>query len=431
MGTHSRLSPSSRYRWQACPASADVAARYEGDGKSSPSAIDGTHTHTLLEHCLKNGRDANSYFGMVLRDHEGVFSPDHDRCARVQIALDYIASRVEQFPQAKILAETRVDPSALLGREDMGGTVDVQLRTPDMLELIDYKDGMNTVEAKDNPQLEQYFFGVIGDMASKGEIPTFSTVRLTIVQPKLALTGGNPVSFHDYPFNELFCRMPKLIEEANATDNSQTFVAGDKQCKYCPHKVNCKEFNDYTFGKAGIKFAAVREEVEAKSGEQLTDDELREMLEVAPLLRKLLEEAEAEALRRITSGHPIDGLKVVAGAGRRGWAFPEEEMEAKLKRFGLPKEVIWKRTLISPAQAEKIKWQKRDGSEKQLTPKQIAVMNNEFVTKSDGKLTVVPESDRREARSFGDLSKMFQAVPAAPEAPAAPEVEAPLPSWLS
>ena len=66
MSTHSRLAPSARYRWQLCPGSVAACALYEGDGSSSPATIDGTHSHTLLEHCIKNDQSAKSYFGMVL-----------------------------------------------------------------------------------------------------------------------------------------------------------------------------------------------------------------------------------------------------------------------------------------------------------------------------------------------------------------------------
>ena len=425
MSTHSRLAPSARYRWQLCPGSVAACARYEGDGSSSPAAIDGTHSHTLLEHCIKNDQPAKSYFGMVLTDHEGMFAPDKERCERVQIALDYILARKEEL-SATVIAEQRVDPSGCLGRDDMGGTVDVQLHSPTVLELVDYKDGVNLVDAKDNPQLEQYFFGVIGELMKQGKFPHFLTVRLTIIQPKVKAFGRDPITFHDYNINDLLAKMPTIISEAAATDLADApLVAGEKQCKYCPHKINCKTFTDWSFGRAGIKFEAVLSEVEAKSGDRMSDQQLCELIEAAPLIRKMLEEAEAEALKRITSGHPVPGLKVVNGPGRRSWAFTDEEMETKLKRFHIPKDALWKRSIISPAQAEKLKWQKRDGSEYQLSEKQVTLMNREFVKTSEGKLTVVPEVDRREARSYGDLSKMFQAVPAAPAA------EAPLPSWLS
>ena len=425
MSDHARLSPSSRYRWQLCPGSPNALMKYEGSGVSSASAIDGTHSHTLLEHCVKNGndgkvRDPKFYLGMVLTDHEGMFAPDVSRIDRVRVATDYINSRLEELPNAKAVAEKRVNPKALLDRDDLSGTVDVHILSTGVLEVIDYKDGMNEVEAKDNPQLEQYFFGLFSELMESGKLPAFSRVRLTIIQPKLATKGGNPISFHEYELATLLNRIDKLAAEAAATDSPDApRIPGDKQCKYCGHKVNCSEFSTMSFSAMGIKPENILPDVQAKKGDELADEKLRELIEAAPLIRKMLDEAEGEALRRIQSGHPIAGLKVVKGQGRRAWAYSDEEMEAKLKRFKVPKSEIWQQSLISPAQLEKLRWQDRAGAEHQLTPKQLALMNTELITRSEGKMTVVPESDRRDAVEFGDLSKMFQAVPEG------------VPSWMS
>ena len=422
MTTHSRLSPSGRYRWQLCPGSVNALSQYEGGGMSSAAAIDGTHSHTLLETCLKNDRPAKSYIGMVLSDKDGMFAPDADRCARVQIALDYITRRKDELLATEVIAEQFVDPVALVGRDDMGGTVDVQLHSPAVLELIDYKDGINKVSPKDNPQLEQYFFGVIGSLLSSGCTPLYRTVRLTIIQPK----SSEPITSAEYDFADLFAKLEALTAEAAATDGPDApLVAGEKQCHYCAHKANCKTFTDWSFGRAGIKFEKILPAVEEAEPVKMADQQLCELLEAAPLIRRMLEEAEGEALKRIISGHPIPGLKVVTGRGTRGWAFEEAEMERKLARFKIPKAEIWRKSLISPAQAEKLTWTSRDGAEHQMTPKQIELMNNEFVKRSDGKLTVVSEADKRPGMTFGDLTKMFAPVP---EAPAA---EAPMPTWLS
>ena len=51
---HAKLSPSKRHRWAACPGSIREEAAYP-DERSGAAAIDGTHSHTLLEHCVKAG----------------------------------------------------------------------------------------------------------------------------------------------------------------------------------------------------------------------------------------------------------------------------------------------------------------------------------------------------------------------------------------
>lgn len=423
MTTHARLSPSARYRWAACPASVAACAKYEGSGKNSPAAIDGTHSHTLLEHCIKHGRSPESYLGLLLQDHEGMFGVDSDRISRVRIATDYI--RAKTGDNARVIAEQRVFPDALVGRNDMHGTVDVQIISGDHIEIIDYKDGMNPVEAKDNQQLEQYAYGILSGYLSESPPRLFSTLTMTIIQPKIALKGGNPISSHTLEVTELLGeRLSKIVAEAAATDDPNApFVPGEKQCSYCANKGNCSSFNSWMLESAGIKFEDMNFVRDAAKSEPtgMTDEQLRELVEAAPLIRKMVEAAEAEALHRIQSGHPVAGLKVVRGSGRRQWGEPIEVIERELKKLHVPKGVIWQTSLISPAQIEKAVWSKKDGTTMQLTPDQLANVESKLITKSDGKLTVVSESDRREAVDFGNVEKMFQAVPAAPDQP----------SWLS
>ena len=89
---HAKLSPSSAYRWLACPGSVREEAKYP-EPPSGPGAIDGTHSHTLLEHCIKGNGDPLKMVGIKLKDHEGEFIVDRARADRVKVALDYIRSR--------------------------------------------------------------------------------------------------------------------------------------------------------------------------------------------------------------------------------------------------------------------------------------------------------------------------------------------------
>jgi hypothetical protein len=146
-------------------------------------------------------------------------------------------------------------------------------------------------------------------------------------------------------------------------------------------------------------------------------------MEAAPLMRQLLEAVEAEALRRLQSGVPIPGIKLVNGRGSRAWALPEADMAEKLVKMGIPKTAIYETKLVSPAKAEKLTWEKRDGTKVQLTERQLKRLDEEYVVKMAGKLTVAPESDNRPA-VVTNAAHMFSAIEAAPAAET-------LPSWLS
>ena len=95
---------------------------------------------------------------------------------------------------------------------------------------------------------------------------------------------------------------------------------------------------------------------------------------------------------------------------------------AELVKMGIPKGAVYETKLVSPAKAEKLTWEKRDGAKVSLSERQLKRMEQEYVVKLAGKLTVVPESDSRPA-VITNAAPLFSAVEAAPAAES-------LPSWL-
>ncbi len=431
MSTHAQLSPSKRSRWALCPGSIREEAKYP-EQESGEAATDGTHSHTLLETCIKSGMDAALYVGQSLFDHEGQFKVDADRAKRVQTALDYIAKRVKEegtpFLIPKVISETRVDPAHLLGRDDLSGTVDIQIHAYEILEMIDYKDGMGVVSAEGNLQLEQYAYGVLAGykLPVNGNYP-FKTVRMTIIQPKLALRGMNPITSHDVSVTSLLANMGTIITQAAATDKPDApLVPGESQCKFCRAKGSCSALASNVMKEVGIMFQPVvtqtldvAQQSADKDPSTMDDAQIRQIMEAAPLMRQLLEGVEKEALRRLEAGQTIAGLKLVNGRGSRAWALPEEEMAEKLVKMGIPKSAIYETKLVTPAKAEKLTWDKKDGSKVQLTDRQLTRMEQEYVVKMAGKLSVVPESDSRQAVVM-NAAPLFSAV----------ETPAELPAWL-
>jgi hypothetical protein len=435
MSTHAQLSPSKRNRWALCPGSIREEAKYP-EQDSGPAAKDGTHSHTLLERCIGSSEPAAAYIGASLTDHDGSFIVDADRAARVQTALDYIAKRVAEestpFLIPKVISETRVDPAHLLGRDDLSGTVDVQIQGYETLELIDYKDGMGIVSAEGNLQLEQYAYGVLAGykLPVNGDYP-FKTVRMTIIQPKLALRGMAPITSHDVSVRDLLANMGTIISQAAATDKPDApLVPGESQCKFCRAKGSCSALASNVMKEVGIMFQPVvtqtldvAQQSADKDPSTMDDAQIAQIMEAAPLMRQLLEGVEAEALRRLQAGQTIPGIKLVNGRGSRAWALPEAEMAEKLVKMGIPKTAVYETKLVSPAKAEKLTWEKKDGTKVTLTDRQLKRMEQEYVVKMAGKLTVVPESDSRPA-VITNAAPLFSAVEAAPAAES-------LPSWLS
>jgi hypothetical protein len=445
MTGHAKLSPSKRSRWALCPGSIREEAKYPDEG-SGPAAIDGTHSHTLLEHCVNLAlSDPTKEIGQTFADHDGEFVVDKDRAARVKVAIDYIKSRVTVLDGAAyVLSESKVDPAFLLGRNDLSGTVDVQIVQigwtegagvveGSTLELIDYKDGMGIVSAKGNLQLEQYAYGVLaGYKLPVNGIYPFSTVRMTIIQPKLAMRGMNAINSHDVSVADLLANMGTIVKQAAATDQPDApLVPGDSQCKFCRAKGSCAALASNVMKEAGIMFQPVvsntldiAQQSADKEPSTMDDAQIAQIMEAAPLMRQLLEGVEKEALRRLKAGQSIAGLKLVNGRGSRTWSLTEEEIATRLIKMGVPKGNVYETKLVSPAKAEKLTWEKTKAGEKvkmQLSDRQLKTMNTEYVTKLAGALIVAHESDERPAVIM-NAAPMFSAVEA-------PVVET-LPAWL-
>ena len=422
MTTHSTLSPSKRHRWGACPGSVREEAAYP-DERSGPAAIDGTHSHSLLDHCIKAGlADPTPMIGIKMADHDGEFQVDDGRAARVKVAINYIAEQ-SLGGLVPVLAEQRVDPAWLLSRADLGGTVDVQIRGTDVWEIIDYKDGMADAWDSAILQMEQYAVGALAGL----KIPVnlsypMRTVRLTVIQPKLGLKGLPVVRSQDYTVERILDEVAKtIVIQAHATDNPNApLVPGEKQCKYCKHKGSCTALA----GQALSVIDSTDLSVSAadKDPTKMSDDQIVRILEAAPLMRQLIDGVEKEAQTRLENGATIPGLKLVLGKGARSWKLPEEQMAERLVKMGIPKGEVYETKLVSPAKAEKLKWKKRDGTEVQLTQRQLATMEQEYVVKTTGKPTLTLASDSRPAVTV-NAAPLFSAVQP-PEAP----VE--LPAWL-
>ena len=417
MMAHAKLSPSSAHRWTRCPGSVREELKYPDN--SGPAALDGTRTHALLEMCLVTGMDPELMVGMTTSDDEGSYTIDADRAKRVKVAVDHVRDL-----GGEVTTERRVDPSRLVGRDDLGGTVDVTVIVGDTAHVIDYKDGITPVEAVENDQMIPYGIGLLAgyNLPVNGDYPVKRMV-LTIIQPKLAMKGLPPITSWELTVESLLSRIGDIVVKAAATDAPDApLVPGEKQCRFCKAKGGCAAVNTHVMDAVGMfKSIDIVQQAAVTEPTEMSNDKLREVIEAAPLLRQLLEASEAEALRRMQMGQTIAGLKVVNGRGSRAWAHTEDEMVVKLKKIGIPAGSLYVTKLISPAQAEKLTWEKRDGTKVQVSDKMKLQMERELIVKLAGKPTVASESDPRPA-VVTDASNLFGAVGGAVET---------LPSFLS
>lgn len=416
---HFTLSPSSSERWCGCPGSVKACSGYPDS--SSPAADDGTHTHTALEYQVKEGKSMLP--GMQYDDHAGRFRHDADRQERVDFAMNYIESRRAELIEVyggdvQLKSEEKVNSTEGFGRGDMGGTVDIQLIASDFLEIIDLKDGMGPVGAEGNKQGIIYAICILGKLAATHNI---TNVRITIVQPKLRFQGQTGIDSWDISAAYLLSLVPWFLERAAATEDPDApRIPGDSQCKWCDDRGNCQPLIKHVLNESGVDFKAVDLVAEVITVEEsITNERLRDIIQVAPLMKSMLEALEQEALRRFQIGRPVVGLKVIRGKGSKSWIPSPEEVAEKLQKMGMKKDTPWKKTILTPNQAKTCVWSKVKGGkevETKLSAKNIALLDEQYISVKKGSLKVVSENASGEPIVLAEEG-MFKPVPEEIELP--------------
>lgn len=359
MSVHARLSPSN-VRWPYCPGSIREEAAYSD--VPGEAAIDGTGSHLLLEPCIQHNTRAENYLNQIIgeghEDRPKGWLVKQDRCDRVQMALDYIARRRTEINGAvTIYSESLSYPGKFFGRDDWYGTADIVLFTADMLEVIDYKDGRMWVDVKNNSQFTSYATGKLGTfLQCEGKFPfdnitnsAIKTVRTTVIQPKT-----NPViRYEEMPPVELWQKATQLAHAAKLTDDPNAPLVEGKHCAWCAHgrAGDCSAKNEKAM--KGIEAMDIIGETNRTAPKDMTNEQIAEILDAAPLIKKMIETVEEEAMSRIDAGGNVPTYIIGTGNGSSEFADEEDVVERKLKGMRFKKADIYPAKLISPAQALK------------------------------------------------------------------------------
>ena len=135
------------------------------------------------------------------------------------------------------------------------------------------------------------------------------------------------------------------------------------------------------------------DELDNVKPDTLTDKELKVILDNAKLIKSWLDAVESHVFDKLNDGQDFDGYKLVEGRSTRAWLNEDAAAQVLLKS-GLEPDTLYTKKLISPAQAEKVL--KKDKG-----------ILSELISKSDGKPTLVPSCDKRDAINS---SNMFDAL---------------------
>lgn len=368
----------------------------------------------------------------------GAVAFKHDTGAYVDIDTD------------QVYAESEVEPAT--------GTTDVWIIKGRVAHSLDLKWGMGVqVFAQDNEQQEMYTDAGLKEFDYLDEV---EEVHLHILQPRMK-------HFDEavYTKQQLADRVESIrqvsLKIALTPADKLPATPGEKQCRFCKVSATCKERTEHTleliagefvdlekgFVKVempqaekllaqsfGVKPAAItfhedgfavnedlgphftvkkpniRPSLEAATEAVATadDERLATLMDAADMIEGFAKAVRAEVERRLLAGSFTDArYKLVEGRqGARAWT-DEAEAEAAMKTMRLKTDEMYDRKVISPTSAEKLLGESNKRKWAKLQP---------LITRSDGKPSVAPASDKRPALSMA-IAEQFEELPTEVEQP--------------
>lgn len=366
---HSKLfSPSASSRWLNCTKSAKIVA--ELPNSSSPDADLGSVAHLVGETALYCQSHCERYIGTTFDEYPDI-EVTREMADYVQVYCDYVNSI-----EGELSIEVEVDFAQWVHCEDSTddgfGTSDavVYNESSKTLYVIDLKYGKGVqVFAENNEQARMYALGCVDlyDMLGK----EVDKIVIVIVQPRLEHIDEWTITKSDlYRFGALVSEKAEMI-----LNDEVEFNAGEKQCKFCTYKAQCPALKKLTD-------SVVMDDFDNLDADKLTDHQLSHILNNKKLIISWLDAVEKYVSDKLERGEKFEGYKLVHGRSMRKWS---DEGEASALLEMILGEDAFKRSLLTVPQAEKVLGKSRLN------------LIEDIVFKTDGKPTLVPESDKREA----------------------------------
>lgn len=373
---HSMLGASSASRWIACPPSARLCDAIPDD-RSSEFALQGEAAHEYSEHllrCYLSGYDGADVASVQAFEEDNPYF-DAEMGEEVGKYVDYVIRTYETEEMdslgidVEFEIEQRLDYSAWA--EDGYGTGDVLIVSDGVLHVIDLKYGKGVkVSAEDNTQLKLYALGAYDKYCGVYE---FDDIHLHIIQPRL-----DNFSQYTLKVDELIHWADSIVVPAAklAFAGEGEFKTGD-HCRWCKVKGNC-------VARAEENMAALDHDFQEPA--LIPDDEMGAILHVALKLKEWAADVEAHVKKQIMQGKKVDGWKQVRGRSSRKFTDLQKVSDRLYEDFVREDVFLKEPELKSLTQIEKA-----------LGKKAFKELLGDLVDKPEGALTVVPESDERQA----------------------------------
>ncbi len=368
-GTHALLSPSAAHRWLHCTA----APRLEQGAADNETdyAAEGTLAHAYCARHLKTylGQDVageNQEIEQYGQYHTGEMD-EYTETYKTIVLEKYNAARATT-KDALLLVETRLDFSSYV--PEAFGTADAIIIADGTMEIIDFKYGKGVrVSAKENPQMKIYAVGAYERFSFEYAI---DNVRMTIVQPRI-----DNLSEYELTAVELI----DWAENTLAPKAAEAFSGKGEQmpgpwCQFCKVKAQCR------------KLASQAIDTQAKCDPKLLSPaEIAEMvLPKIETIKSWLKGIEDYTLQQALAGTNYPGFKIVEGRSVRKISDPAQ-VQNILCQNGYDES-----DYLKPAELRTI-----TDLEKLIGKKKFGLLCADYITKPQGKPTLVPDSDKRPA----------------------------------
>lgn len=362
---HALLSASSAHRWLECPPSVQLTASLPDT--AGEAAAEGTLAHRIVEERLDSIIEKGVWpkkASAKLRMDER-YRPVMEEHADTMVG--YVMDLFDQYSDAVLMSEQRLDFSRWV--PDGFGTGDALVIADGVIHVIDYKYGKGVpVYAEDNPQLRLYALGAYEAYDSLYDIHEIHT---HIVQPRL-----------DSQTTEMLTA-EELLRWADeyVAPRAQLALTGEGEmnpgewCRFCKVRATCRARAEQQLALAQYEF---------KSPLVLTPEEIGDILGRVDELAKWAKSVKDYALQSaVSNGESFPGWKLVRGRANRKLT-DEEEVAGLLLEQGFQPHQIY--SLKGLTDLEEV-----------VGKKQLADLLGDYIVKPEGRPTLAPETDRRQA----------------------------------
>lgn len=391
---HSQVGASTCERWWNCPGSNGLIAslpaaaptKYAAEGTLAHKICEGGLT-TMVNHpnnaiCTCTGglgreEEVDGFLVEKTEDmalgaqlYQQTIREDAKRIGCID-KFGHIVKEWVNIEQSFTLSD--VDPEAR-------GTNDASIYVPGKTLIVyDYKFGKGVpVEAIENKQMLYYAIGAGGD-----KLMEFESIELVIVQPRAEHPQGPVRRWITTPqyVNTFKQELGKRIKNTRISNDTET----GKWCRFCGAKMICPATRTKVNEIAKIDFQEPVKSSALKTPDRLTPLELKTLLDNADLIENYIRDVREYAFNLLERGGSVEGYKLVKG-GKAHRKWEDEELAASMLELEFGEDEIYKTSLKSPAQIEKL-----GGSAKEVV--------DLYAIRPDSKLVLAKDTDVRERQN--------------------------------